>query len=62
MKATKKRTALALGAFLAAALAAASQAPAPPSFPELAKDSEPLRADFNRDAGRVRLLLLLDPT
>ena len=58
----KTRATLALGALLAAALAGVSQAPAPPSFPELGKELEPLRADFNRDAGRVRLLLLLDPT
>ena len=34
----------------------------PPSFPALANDGEPLRAAFNRDAGRVRLLLFVDPT
>jgi hypothetical protein len=28
----------------------------------LSKDYEPLRAQFNRDTGKVRLLLLLDPT
>jgi hypothetical protein len=28
----------------------------------LATDLEPLRADFNRDAGQVRLVLLVDPT
>ena len=27
----------------------------------LSSDFEPLRAQFNRDAGKVRLLLLLDP-
>jgi len=58
----KTRATLALGALLAAALAGVSQAPAPSSFPELEKELEPLRADFNRDAGRVRLVLLLDPT
>jgi hypothetical protein len=58
----KKRAGLALGVLLAAALAGWSQALAPAPFPELGKDLEPLRADFNRDAGRVRLLLLLDPT
>jgi len=28
----------------------------------LSSDFEPLRAQFNHDAGKVRLLLLLDPT
>jgi hypothetical protein len=28
----------------------------------LSNNFEPLRAQFNRDAGKVRLLLLLDPT
>jgi hypothetical protein len=31
-------------------------------FPVLTPDGEPLRAAFNRDAGRVRLLLFIDPT
>lgn len=57
----KNRAAVALGVLLAAALAASSQAPAP-ALSILGKELEPLRADFNRDAGRVRLLLLLDPT
>lgn len=29
---------------------------------ELSTDIEPLRAEFNKDAGKVRLLLLVDPT
>ena len=29
---------------------------------KLASDFEPLRSQFNRDAGKVRVLLLLDPT
>ena len=32
------------------------------SFPELDARLEPLRAQFNADAGKVRLILLLDPT
>jgi len=28
----------------------------------LSNDLEPLRAEFNRDASKVRLLLLVDPT
>lgn len=34
----------------------------PQPFPALAQDGEPLRAAFNRDAGRVRLVLFVDPT
>jgi esterase/lipase len=36
--------------------------PEPEALPVLDDAAEPLRAHFNRDAGRVRLLLLLDPT
>ncbi len=32
------------------------------SFPELDAQLEPLRARFNADAGKVRLLLIMDPT
>jgi len=60
LKAMKSRAAVALGVLLAAAWFVQAQAPS--SFPELGKELEPLRADFNRDAGRVRLLFLLDPT
>lgn len=35
---------------------------APAPFPTLSADGEPLRAAFNRDVGKVRLLLILDPT
>jgi hypothetical protein len=28
----------------------------------LARDLEPLRTDFNRDTGQIRLVLLVDPT
>lgn len=34
----------------------------PEAFPELSRQLEPLRSRFNEDAGKVRLLLLLDPT
>ena len=34
----------------------------PQPFPALTPDGEPLRAAFNRDAGRVRLLFFIDPT
>ena len=57
----KKKTVSALAGLLVAALGASSQAPAP-ALPGLEKEFAPLRADFNRDAGRVRLVLLLDPT
>ncbi len=32
------------------------------SFPELDAQLEPLRAQFNADVGKVRLLLIMDPT
>ncbi|MGH9803999.1 MAG: hypothetical protein ACRD4D_02410 [Candidatus Acidiferrales bacterium] len=50
---------LTLMSLLGASMAAAEE-PAP--FPALAPDGEPLRAAFNRDAARVRLLLFVDPT
>lgn len=31
-------------------------------LPKLSNDFEPLRAQFNRDTGKVRVLMLLDPT
>jgi len=43
-------------------VASGAAAEEPPPFPALAPDGEPLRAAFNRDAGRVRLLLFIDPT
>lgn len=48
-----------LAALLAAALPAQVQAP---GYPELDPNLEPLRSRFNRDMGKVRLILLLDPT
>lgn len=32
------------------------------AFPALNSSLEPLRAEFNHDAGRVRLVMLIDPT
>ena len=32
------------------------------AYPELDQQLEPLKAQFNADAGKVRLVLLLDPT
>ena len=46
-------------ALLAGALPAGTQQAA---FPELDQQLEPLRSRFNADAGKVRLILLLDPT
>ena len=51
-----------LAALLGLLLATGGAAQAPMEFPTVGKDLEPLRGEFNRDAGRVRLLLLLDPT
>lgn len=50
----------ALSLCLLAGLAPAGSQPAP--FPELDPNLEPLRSRFNQDVGKVRLLLLLDPT
>ncbi len=56
------------GALLAATLAVALLLAAAPvatqneGFPELDAQLEPLRAQFNADAGKVRLILLLEPT
>lgn len=54
------------GRFLVALLLAAGLAPAraesPAAYATLGEHWEPLRGEFNRDAGKVRLLLLLDPT
>ncbi len=47
--------------FLSAPAAEPEPQPAP-ALPVLDASFEPLRAAFNRDSGRVRLLLLLDPT
>ena len=67
MLATTERCAQALLAapvLVLLVLAGALSAPAeePPPFPSLTPAGEPLRAAFNRDAGRVRLLLFIDPT
>lgn len=53
-----------VGVLMLMALLTASSATAgePPPFPALTPGGEPLRAAFNRDAGRVRLLFFIDPT
>lgn len=53
---------LALALLLSSSGVADSAPDASPSYPRLAAGFEPLRSAFNGDAGRVRLLLLLDPT
>jgi len=63
---TERRAQILLAAgvlvFLALAGALSASAEEPPPFPSLTPAGEPLRAAFNRDAGRVRLLLVIDPT
>ena len=49
---------LALGALLYVAPGRAQTS----DFPELSEQLEPLREQFNADAGKVRLILILDPT
>ena len=51
---------LTLVTMLAAALSC-SRAPVRPHAP-LAPGAEPLRSDFNRDAGRVRIVMIRAPT
>ena len=52
-----------LAATLVAALAGVpSSSSAQVGITPLTPEFEPLRADFNQAAGKVRLLLLLDPT
>ncbi|MFQ5694388.1 MAG: hypothetical protein ACE5HB_00195 [Terriglobia bacterium] len=50
----------ALALALVAGTGAAQTQPKP--YPELTPDLDPLRSQFNADAGKVRLILLLDPT
>lgn len=58
----KKR--VAIMALLLPLLLLAESVPAqePAEFPTVGKGLEPLRGDFTAAAGKVRLLLLLDPT
>lgn len=55
------RALAAAGALLLVALLAAA-AGEPATIPALKPDGEPLRDAFNREAGRVRLILFIDPT
>ena len=56
-----RRSSLALAALMGLAAAGVEAATMPPGFVVLDDNAEPLRADFNRDIGHVRLLLLMDP-
>jgi len=47
---------------LALLLCLSPQADSDAPIEQLGPDAEPLRSQFNQDAGSVRLLLLLDPT
>ena len=51
-----------LGVLLALLLCLSPWAIAEAPLVLLGADAEPLRSQFNQDAGSVRLLLLLDPT
>ena len=58
-----RRKAALLLVLTAALLAAATPARAQDApYPELSRYLEPLRSQFNDDVGKVRLILLLDPT
>ena len=58
---TSRLGATALLALAVLLLAAPGRAQAQ-DFPELSEQLEPLREQFNADAGKVRLILILDPT
>ena len=60
--ATKRGALLGALAALLFIIAACSRPPGDFAPARLSADLEPLRADFNRDAGQVRLVLLVDPT
>lgn len=56
-----RRSSLVCAASLALAMSRTALAAAPNGFAVLDDNAEPLRSDFNRDVGHVRLLLLMDP-
>jgi len=61
----KRLATLAFAAMLTAGLAGCSPRHAAwldLPLPKLSNDFQPLRAQFNRDTGKVRVLMLLDPT
>ncbi len=61
-KRSKTRGAVAaFAALLGLALAGCTSETRHPPVARLSSDFEPLRTAFNRDAGKVRLLLLVDP-
>jgi hypothetical protein len=55
------RLSLTLACIVAAFVAACSRAPARPHAP-LAVNAEPLRSIFNRDVGKVRIVMIAAPT
>jgi hypothetical protein len=55
------RSSLVCAASFALAASRTALAAAPNGFAVLDDNAEPLRSDFNRDVGHVRLLLLMDP-
>jgi hypothetical protein len=57
-----RRKILGLVTALLFSLACCSPPAIQPPVTRLSTDLGPLRAQFNQDAGKVRLLLLLDPT
>jgi hypothetical protein len=59
---TKRRALLSSLAALILTIAACSHPQGDFTPVHLSTDLEPLRADFNRDAGQIRLVLLVDPT
>jgi len=59
---TNRRALLSALAAVAFTIAACSHPQGDFTPVRLATDLQPLRADFNRDAGQIRLVLLVDPT
>ena len=59
---TARSVTLALAAVLLLGLATCSAPGHRLPLTVLSNDLEPLRTEFNKDAGKVRLLLLVDPT
>jgi len=58
----KRRALICALAALVFAIAACSHPQGDFTPARLSADLEPLRADFNHDAGEIRLVLLVDPT
>lgn len=58
---SQSRKRVLLAPLLLVVLGASAGTP-PAGHPTVRRDLEPLRSEFNREAGRVQLLLLVDPT